>query len=128
MAALAHHRDAIRGRKVVAVVSGSNNDIDRLAEIQERALAHQRLKLYFLISFAQRPGALRDFLNSVLGPGDDITRFEYLQRTNKEQGPALVGVEVPRPEDGDALVARMRAGGVDFTEVRRDDKLYGFLL
>jgi threonine dehydratase len=128
VAALAHHRDAIRGRKVVAVVSGSNNDIDRLAEIQERALAHQRLKLYFLISFAQRPGALRDFLNSILGPGDDITRFEYLQRTNKEQGPALVGVEVLRPEDGDALLARMRAAGVDFTEVRRDDKLYGFLL
>jgi threonine dehydratase len=79
---------------VVCIVSGSNNDIDRMQEIKERSLQYEGLKHYFLVSFAQRPGALKEFVTDVLGPTDDITRFEYMQKTNKEHGPALVGIEL----------------------------------
>ena len=94
IAALDDYADAIKGKTVVCVVSGSNNDIDRMQEIKERSLQYEGLKHYFLVRFAQRPGALKEFVNHVLGPNDDITRFEYMQKHNKETGPALVGIEL----------------------------------
>ena len=118
----------IKGKTVVCIVSGSNNDIDRMPEIKERSLQYEGLKHYFLIRFAQRPGALREFLNSVLGPKDDITRFEYMQKTNKETGPALVGVELQQKNDYEQLLLKMQEYRIDFTELNKDDKLFAYLV
>ncbi len=128
IAALEQYRGYIAGKNVVCVISGSNNDIDRMPEIKERSLVYEGLKHYFLIRFAQRPGALKEFVNNVLGPTDDITRFEYMKKTKKESGPALVGIEVQQPQDIDALKRKMKIYQVDFTEVGRDDKLFGYLV
>ena len=94
VSALDDFAEEIKGKNIVCVVSGGNNDIDRMQEIKERSLQYEGLKHYFLIRFAQRPGALKEFVNNVLGPDDDITRFEYIQKHNKETGPALVGIEL----------------------------------
>src|SRR5688500_7787778 len=128
IAALDDFADKIAGRNVVCIVSGSNNDIDRMQEIKERSLQYEGLKHYFLITFAQRPGALKEFVNDVLGPDDDITRFEYMQKTNKETGPALVGIELQNRDDYDVLVTNMRNFNIDFSEINKDDKLFGYLV
>ena len=128
IAALESYKDQIRGKNVVCIVSGSNNDIDRMPEIKERSLQYEGLKHYFLIRFAQRPGALKEFVNNVLGPGDDITRFEYMQKTNKETGPALVGIELQSRKDYDVLLAKMKSHHIDFSEINKDDKLFGYLV
>lgn len=128
IAVLDTYADQIRGKKVVCIVSGSNNDIDRMPEIKERSLQYEGLKHYFLVRFAQRPGALREFVNHVLGPTDDITRFEYMQKTNKETGPALVGIELQQKSDYEALLSKMRAGHIDFSEINKDDTLFGYLV
>jgi len=118
----------IKGKNVVCIVSGSNNDIDRMQEIKERSLQFEGLKHYFLISFAQRPGALKEFVNNVLGPTDDITRFEYMQKTNKENGPALVGVELQSRSDYDLLLTKMKASHIGFSEINKNDQLFGYLI
>ncbi|HWB25002.1 MAG TPA: threonine ammonia-lyase [Chitinophagaceae bacterium] len=128
IACLEDYADAIKGKTVVCIVSGSNNDIDRMPEIKERSLQYEGLKHYFLVRFAQRPGALREFLNHVLGPNDDITRFEYIQKTNKESGPALVGIELQNRHDYKDLVAKMRQYNIDFTELNKNDTLFGYLV
>ncbi|MGB3617432.1 MAG: threonine ammonia-lyase IlvA [Catalinimonas sp.] len=109
IAALDDYREQIRGKRVVCVVSGGNNDIDRMAEVKERALLYLGLKHYFIVKFPQRAGALREFVTDVLGPHDDIVHFEYSKKTSRERGPALVGVELRSPEDFEPLVARMKA-------------------
>ena len=128
IACLDDYADAIKGKTVVCVVSGSNNDIDRMPEIKERSLQYEGLKHYFLVRFAQRPGALREFLNHVLGPTDDITRFEYMQKTNKETGPALVGIELASKNDYDDLLKRMEAYQIDYSEINKDNNLFGYLI
>ncbi|HWV64372.1 threonine ammonia-lyase IlvA [Chitinophaga sp.] len=128
IAALDDYAEAIRGKKVVCVVSGSNNDIDRMQEIKERSLLYEGLKHYFIVRFAQRPGALKEFVNHILGPDDDITRFEYIQKHNKEIGPALVGVELRRREDYDKLIANCRKYNFQITELNKDDSLFGYLV
>ncbi|WP_142686238.1 threonine ammonia-lyase IlvA [Chitinophaga polysaccharea] len=128
IAALDDYADAIKGKKVVCVVSGSNNDIDRMQEIKERSLLYEGLKHYFIVRFAQRPGALKEFVNHILGPDDDITRFEYIQKHNKEIGPALVGVELRRREDYDKLIANCRKYNFQITELNKDDSLFGYLV
>lgn len=128
IAVLDSYADKIAGKKVVCIISGSNNDIDRMPEIKERSLQYEGLKHYFLINFAQRPGALKEFVNNVLGPTDDITRFEYMQKTNKEGGPALVGIELHNKNDYEKLIQRMQACQVNFFEINKDDKLFGYLV
>lgn len=128
IAALDDFADVIKGKNVVCVVSGSNNDIDRMQEIKERSLQYEGLKHYFLISFAQRPGALKEFVSNVLGPTDDITRFEYMQKTNKENGPALVGVELQAKEDYDSLLRKLRDANITYTELNKNDTLFGYLV
>jgi len=128
IAALDDFAGEIKGKRVVCVVSGSNNDIDRMQEIKERSLLYEGLKHYFIIRFAQRPGALRDLLNNVLGPNDDITRFEYIQKHNKETGPALVGIELKNREDYDTLIANLRKYHFHYTELNKDDNLFGYLV
>jgi threonine dehydratase len=99
-----------------------------MPEIKERSLQFEGLKHYFLIRFAQRPGALKEFVNNVLGPNDDITRFEYMQKTNKETGPALVGVELQSRKDYEALLNKLKGFHIDFSEINKDDKLFGYLV
>lgn len=128
IAALDDYAEAIKGKKVVCVVSGSNNDIDRMQEIKERSLLYEGLKHYFIVRFAQRPGALKEFVNHILGPDDDITRFEYIQKHNKEIGPALVGVELRRREDYDKLIANCKKYNFQITELNKNDSLFGYLV
>jgi threonine dehydratase len=120
--------DSIRGKNVVCVVSGSNNDIDRMQEIKERSLQYEGLKHYFLIRFAQRPGALKEFVNHVLGPNDDITRFEYMQKHNKETGPALVGIELKSKGDYELLLQNLNRYHVNYTELSKNDNVFGYLV
>jgi threonine dehydratase len=128
IAGLEKHADEIRGKKVVCIVSGSNNDIDRMPEIKERSLQYEGLKHYFLIRFAQRPGALKEFVNNVLGPNDDITRFEYMQKTDKESGPAVVGIELASRADYECLMENMRKYQINFTEINKNDTLFSLLV
>ncbi|MGB8190773.1 MAG: threonine ammonia-lyase [Chitinophagaceae bacterium] len=128
IAALDAYADVIQGTNVVCIVSGSNNDIDRMQEIKERSLQYEGLKHYFLIRFAQRPGALKEFVNHVLGPNDDITRFEYMQKHNKETGPALVGIELQSRDDYELLLQKLDAHHINYTELNKDDNLFGYLV
>jgi threonine dehydratase len=128
IAALDHYAAEIKGKNVVCIVSGSNNDIDRMQEIKERSLQYEGLKHYFLIRFAQRPGALKEFVNLVLGPDDDITRFEYMQKHNKETGPALVGIELKSRKDYELLLQNLNRYQINFTELNKDDNLFGYLV
>lgn len=120
--------EQIKGKNVVCVVSGGNNDIDRMQEIKERSLQYEGLKHYFLIRFAQRPGALKQFVNDVLGPNDDITRFEYIQKNNKETGPALVGLELKMKSDYEKLIANLKTYQINYTELKTDDNVFGLLV
>jgi threonine dehydratase len=128
IATLDAYADQIKGKKVVCVVSGGNNDIDRMQEIKERSLQYEGLKHYFLIRFAQRPGALKEFVNHVLGPDDDITRFEYIQKHNKETGPALVGVELKSKNDYSALIENLERFHIHYTALHSDDNLFGYIV
>ncbi|SHI77274.1 L-threonine ammonia-lyase [Arenibacter nanhaiticus] len=101
-------KEEIKGKNVVCIVSGSNNDITRTAEIKERALLFGKLKHYFIVRFPQRPGALKQFVAEILGPNDDITHFEYSKKSSKENAPAVVGIELKSPEDLEPLVQRMK--------------------
>jgi threonine dehydratase len=107
VAALSDMRDEIKGKTVVCVVSGSNNDITRMEEIKERSMLYEGLKHYFIVRFPQRAGALREFLEKVLGPDDDITLFQYAKKNAREKGPAIVGIEVRSPGDFAPLLRRM---------------------
>ncbi|MEL6537427.1 MAG: threonine ammonia-lyase [Bacteroidota bacterium] len=111
LAALDQLKAHLEGKRVVCVVSGSNNDITRTEEIRERALLHQGLKHYFVIRFPQRAGALREFVVDILGPEDDITHFQYTKRHNRERGPAVIGVELKRQQDIEGLMERLKGRG-----------------
>ncbi len=128
IAALDDFIDEIEGKNIVCIVSGSNNDIDRMQEIKERSLQYEGLKHYFLIRFAQRPGALKQFVNHVLGPDDDITRFEYMQKHNKEAGPALVGIELKSKKDYEILIENLNMHQINYTELNKQDNLFGYLV
>lgn len=128
IAVLDQYAEHIKGKTVVCIVSGSNNDIDRMPEIKERSLQFEGLKHYFLVRFAQRPGALKEFVNNVLGPNDDITRFEYMQKTNKEVGPALIGVELSQKSDYERLLLKMQEYRINYTELNKDADLFSYLV
>ena len=128
VAVLDDYADVIKGKNIVCIISGSNNDIDRMPEIKERSLQFEGLKHYLLVNFAQRPGALKEFVNQVMGPTDDITRFEYMQKTNKESGPALIGIELKSPEDYELLLQNLKRLNMNYTELNKDDTLFGYLV
>ncbi len=128
IAVLDDYAEVIKDKTVVCIVSGGNNDIDRMQEIKERSLQYEGLKHYFLIRFAQRPGALKEFVNHVLGPTDDITRFEYMQKHNKETGPALVGIELLESGDYAKLIANMKKFNVNYTPILQNDNAFGYLI
>lgn len=125
---LSEIRDEIKGKTVVCVLSGGNNDILRYPEIMEKSLTYQGRKHYFVIEFAQKPGQLRNFLDNALGPNDDIVRFEYIKKTNKEKGPALVGIELKDKKDFKPLVERMKKIELNFREISSRDLMYHYLV
>ena len=116
------------GSTVVCLISGGNNDVSRYGEVLERSLIHLGLKHYFLVDFPQEPGALRRFLDEVLGPNDDITLFEYVKRNNRETGEALVGIELGSAADLDGLLARMRATEIHVEPLAPGSPAYRYLL
>ena len=127
-AALGAEVEVPPGALVVVLLSGGNNDVSRYGEVVERALVHQGRKHYFLVEFPQEPGALRRFLDEVLGPDDDITLFEYVKRNDRETGPALVGVELARPDDLAALQARMDGSPMRAERIEPGSAAYRFLV
>ena len=128
IAALDQYADQIKGKKIVCILSGGNNDIDRMQEIKERSLLYEGLKHYFIVRFAQRPGALKEFVNHILGPNDDIVRFEFIQKHNKETGPALIGIEVKSKEDFVSLTLRMNDYKLNYTLVNQNENLFEYLV
>jgi len=116
------------GSTVVCLISGGNNDVSRYGEIVERSLVHAGLKHYFLVDFPQEPGALRRFLDEVLGPDDDITLFEYVKRNNRETGPALVGIELGAADGLPGLLARMALAPTESERIEPGSGAYRFLL
>jgi threonine dehydratase len=128
IAALDLFKNEIKGKNVVCIVSGSNNDITRMEEIKERSLLYEGLKHYFIVRFPQRAGALRTFVDLVLGPTDDITHFEYSKKTSREKGPAVIGIEVQKKEDFNGLVQRMKENGFVFEYLNEKPDLFQFLI
>ena len=128
ISALDTYADKIKGKNVVCIVSGSNNDITRMEEIKERSLLYEGLKHYFIISFPQRSGALKNFLTTIMGPTDDITYFEYKKKTSRDEGPALVGIEVQKSEDIKAIIEKMDAEGVNYQYVNDNISLFEIVI
>ncbi|MGO4886462.1 threonine ammonia-lyase IlvA [Anaerobacillus sp. MEB173] len=128
IAALDFYKDQIKGKNIVCVISGGNNDIGRMQEIKERSMIYEGLQHYFIVHFPQRAGALREFLDDVLGPDDDITRFEYTKKNNKDNGPALVGIELKNRSDYEPLIKRMEKKGFRYTEINNDRSLFNLLI
>lgn len=128
LSALDFYAEKIKGKNVVCIVSGSNNDIIRMAEIKERALLYSGLKHYFVITFPQRAGALKEFVAKVLGPNDDITHFEYSKKHNRENGPAVVGIELKDPQDFEPLVKRMKQKNFYSEYLNDKPNLFQFLI
>ncbi len=119
--------EEIRGKTVVCVTSGGNFDFERLPEVKERAMRYQGTKKYLMLRLPQRPGALRDFLD-VLGPADDIARFEYLKKTARNFGTVMIGIETEDPANFDGLFKRMAARGFTFTDITDDEVIAGFVI
>jgi threonine dehydratase len=126
--ALEDYRAEIKGKNVVCIVSGGNNDIDRMQEIKERSLIYEGLKHYFIVNFPQRAGALREFMHDVLGETDDITRFEYTKKNNRDKGPVLVGIELKYREDYHKIVENMDSKGFSYVEINKDPDLFNLLI
>ena len=128
IAALEQHKEQIKGKTVVCIVSGGNNDITRMEEMKERALLYQGLKHYFIIRFPQRAGALKEFVVDVLGPNDDISYFEYTKKNNRDKGPAVVGIELKSKDDFEPLVTRMEQKGFLGEYLNDNPQLFQFLI
>ena len=127
-AALRFYADKIKGKNVACIVSGSNNDITRMEEIREKSLLYEGLKHYFIVNFPQKSGAVLSFIRDVIGPTDDLVYIQYIKKTNKESGPALIGIEVSSKEDFDALIRRMNAHGISYEYINENNKLFEILI
>lgn len=128
VAALETYREEIKDKTVVCIVSGGNNDINRMQEIEERSLLHEGLKHYFIVNFSQRPGALKEFVNDVLGPHDDITKFEYTKKVNRGNGPVIIGVLLQDKNDYDGLLDRVAAFDPSYIPINDNQILYTLLV
>lgn len=126
--ALRYFQDPIKGKHAVCLISGNNNDITRTEEIKERSLLFEGLKHYFIVRFPQRAGALREFVEHVLGPDDDITHFEYSKKNNREKGPAMVGIEIQKPENLDPLLERMKERKFAYEYLNENSDLFQYLI
>lgn len=128
LAGLEQYAEKIKGKRVVCLLSGSNNDITRIEEIRERALLFNGLKHYFLVRFPQRAGALKEFVADILGPADDITYFQYQKKHNREHGPAVIGIELKNSDDFEPLLQRMKSGGFFNDYLNNQPELFSMLL
>jgi len=128
ISALDYYKDAIKGKTVVCVVSGSNNDILRTEEIKERSLLFEGLKHYFMIQFPQRPGALKEFVNDILGDEDDITYFQFAKKNNRETGPVVVGLELKNKEDIESIKSKMQSKHFQYQYLNEMPDLYTQLI
>ncbi|MCB0507468.1 MAG: threonine ammonia-lyase IlvA [Chitinophagales bacterium] len=128
IAALDYYKEKIKGKNVVCVISGGNNDIERMPDIKERSLIFEGLKHFFIIKFPQRAGALKQFVSKVLSANEDITLFEYTKKNSKESGPALVGIELKQKEDYELLIKRMKKYKVDYVPLNDNPMLFNFLI
>ncbi|OIQ23149.1 threonine ammonia-lyase [Lacinutrix sp. MedPE-SW] len=128
IAALDQYKEEIKGKNVICLVSGSNNDITRTPEIKERALLHANLKHYFIVKFPQRAGALREFVVDILGPSDDITHFEYTKKVNRENDVAVVGLELKSPQDLEPLITKMKLNNFFGDYLNDKPDLFQFLV
>lgn len=127
-AALRFYADKIKGKKVACIVSGSNNDITRMEEIREKSLLYEGLKHYFIVNFPQKPGAVVSFINSVIGPSDDLVHIQYIKKTNKNFGPALIGIELTAKEDFEPLLNRMDESGIKYEYINDNNLLFEILI
>ena len=127
-AALRFYADKIKGKKVACIVSGSNNDITRMEEIKEKSLLYEGLKHYFIITFPQKPGIMLSFIRDIIGPTDDLVYFQYTKKTNKESGPAIIGIELADKNDLNALLRRLEAHHIQYEHINENDKLFAILI
>ena len=127
-AALRFYADKIKGKKVACIVSGSNNDITRMEEIREKSLLYEGLKHYFIVEFPQKPGVIVSFINNVIGPSDDLVYIQYIKKTNKNFGPALIGIELASKDDFEPLIARLNALGVKYEYINENNQLFEILI
>ena len=127
-AALRFYADKIKGKRVACIVSGSNNDITRMEEIREKSLLYEGLKHYFLVNFPQKSGAVLSFIRDVIGPTDDLVYIQYIRKTNKESGPALIGIELADKEDFAPLMRRMEAHGISYEYINDNNILFEILI
>ena len=118
----------IKGKTICCIISGGNNDINRMPEMEERALIYDGIKHYFVVNFPQRPGALREFVNDILGPNDDITRFEYIKRASKGTGPVLIGIALADKHDYAGLIRRMEGFDPAYINLNGNETLYNMLV
>ena len=121
-------RNEIRGRNIVCVLSGGNNDISRYPDIMEKSLLYKDLKHYFIVSFIQRPGELKKFINKILGENDDITRFEYLKKNNKDSGSVLIGIELQNSTDICNIIKNLEVSGLKYLKITEDDMIHSYLI
>lgn len=128
IAALDFYKEKIKGKNVVCIISGSNNDITRTEEIRERSLLYEGLKHYFLIQFPQRPGALKEFVNDVLGPNDDITYFQFSKKNNRENGPEVVGIELKNKNDFLKIEELLTCRKFKFQYLNNNSDLFTYLI
>ncbi|MGQ7331937.1 threonine ammonia-lyase IlvA [Streptococcus suis] len=128
IAALEVVKDQIKGQTICCIISGGNNDINRMPEMEERALIYEGIKHYFVVNFPQRPGALREFVNEILGPNDDITRFEYIKRANKGTGPVLIGIALGDKKDYVQFISRLEEFDPQYINLHENDSLYKMLV
>lgn len=128
VSALNYYKDEIKGKNIVCIISGGNNDIARMAEINERSMLFKNLKHYFIVQFPQRAGALKEFLVNVLGPNDDICLFEYTKKTNRENGPALIGIELKDSNDYEPLIKRMKDYKINYRLLNSNLELFNMLI
>lgn len=128
VAALRFYADKIKGKRVGCIISGSNNDITRTEEIREKSMLYEGLKHYFIVTFPQRSGAILSFIRDVIGPTDDLVHIQYIKKTNKEEGPALIGIEVASKEDYQALINRMKANNINYEYINENNKLFEILI
>ena len=128
IAALRFYADRIKGKRVACIVSGSNNDITRMEEIREKSLIYEGLKHYFLVTFPQKAGAILSFVRDVIGPTDDLVYIQYIKKTTKEEGPALIGIEVADKSGYDALIKRMEEHHIAYEYINENNKLFEILI
>ncbi len=126
--ALRFYADEIKGKNVACIVSGSNNDITRMEEIREKSLLYEGLKHYFIVNFLQKAGAVRSFISNIIGPKDDLVYIQYIKKTNKESGPALIGIEVSEKEELDELIKRMEEHNIKFEYINGNNHLFEILI